>query len=285
MEAANTSKALAEANNNRDVLQSIQQPEQREMLKRYRLAQNTLHEAGSDHVDETKMSEYREAMNDFTHLRDRRGGFTPAKPPRPSSKESSNNNNTGASNNDPQASDENDTVAVNVLPANQRTNAKSLMRLLRARGDDVVSWTPNGEVSIRGKRLRGTNIIDLVGDVLRSPRSSKTVSAQHEQFLTALADANVPETVIKNNAALKRYRAIKNGESTVATSRDDVYELDESTGSHAISSTTTPTMQFHERDGDDDNDDDDDDDYDYEPTEKKRAGERVATFAWDMAPR
>ena len=74
VEAMNASKTLTEANNSRDVLQSIQKPEQREMLKRYRVAQNTLHDLGGDRVeDEQKMNEYREAMQDFSLLRDRQG--------------------------------------------------------------------------------------------------------------------------------------------------------------------------------------------------------------------
>ena len=71
------------------------------------------------------------------------------------------------------ALDEKDAVSVDVLPANQRKNAKRIMRLLCANGNDIVSWTSNDEVSIRGQRLRGTNIIDLIVDVLRSSRSSK----------------------------------------------------------------------------------------------------------------
>ena len=53
----------------RDVLQSIKQPEQREMLKRYQLAQNILHDNQRVN-DDTKMNEYRETMQDFSMLRD-----------------------------------------------------------------------------------------------------------------------------------------------------------------------------------------------------------------------
>ena len=245
---------------------------------------NTLRDAGSDHVDETKMSAYRETMDDFAYLRDRGGDARPSQPSHLFTTNASNDSNDDDGGNDARAMDEKDAVAVEVLPANQRENAKRLIRLLRAHGDDVVSWTPNGEVSIGGQRLRGTNIIDLVGDVLRSPRSSKTVSAQHDQFLAALADANVPETVIKNNVALERYRAIKSRDSAVAMPRDDEDELDDSTHSDAFSSRTMPAMQFRERDHDNDGGDDDDD---YEPTmkKKKRTGERVATFVWATAPR
>ena len=64
----------------RDVLQSIKQPEQREMLKRYQLAQNILHD--NERVnDDTKMNEYHEMMQDFSMLRDRQGSMQEARQP------------------------------------------------------------------------------------------------------------------------------------------------------------------------------------------------------------
>ena len=95
------------------------------------------------------------------------------------------------------------------MPNNQKVNAKKLIRILRSHGNNVVSWTPQGDVSIRGQRLRGVNIVDLVGDVVRTT-PSKSMPPQREQFLNALAEANVPETLVKNRMALEHYRAIKN---------------------------------------------------------------------------
>ena len=56
---------------NREILQSIQQPVQREMLRRYQTARGILRD-DSKQVDR-KMNEYQEAMNDFALLRDRIG--------------------------------------------------------------------------------------------------------------------------------------------------------------------------------------------------------------------
>ena len=72
-----------------------------------------------------------------------------------------------------------------------------------------MSWTPQSDVSIRGQRLRGVNIVDLVGDVVRTT-PSKSMPPQREQFLNALAEVNIPETLVKNRMALEHYRAIKN---------------------------------------------------------------------------
>ena len=97
-------------------------------------------------------------------------------------------------------------------------------------------------MSIHGQRLRGTNIVDLIGDVVRSS-PSKFIAPQREQFLNALADANVPETLVKNKTALERYRAIKNDDAVAMTATeterydddDDNEAIDDAT----VSSTTS----------------------------------------------
>ena len=141
----------------RDVLQSIKQPEQREMLKRYQLAQNILH----DHQrldDDTKMNEYREMMQDFSVLRDRQGHVQQAQQPTVKNQQIDEDRE--------KKDDDIDAAVVDALPNSQKVNAKKLIRLLRSH--DVVSWTPQGDVSIRGQRLQGVNIVDLVGDVVRT---------------------------------------------------------------------------------------------------------------------
>ena len=182
----------------RDVLQSIKQPEQREMLKRYQLAQNILHDnQRSD--DDTKMDEYREMMQEFSMLRDRQGHVQQAQQPTIKNQQVDEDRE--------KKDDDIDSDVVDALPNNQKVNAKKLIRLLRSH--DIVSWTPQGDVSIRGQRLRGVNIVDLIGDVVRTT-PSRSMPPQREQFLNALAQANVPETLVKNRMALEHYRAIKN---------------------------------------------------------------------------
>ena len=184
----------------RDVLQSIKQPEQREMLKRYQLAQNILHD-NQRLNDDTKMNEYREMMQDFSMLRDRQGHVQQAQQPTVIKRQIDEDQG--------KKDDDIDAVVVDALPNSQKGNAKKLIRLLRSHGNNVVSWTPQGDVSIRGQRLQGVNIVDLVGDVVRTT-PSKSMPPQREQFLNALAEVNIPETLVKNRMALEHYRAIKN---------------------------------------------------------------------------
>ncbi len=40
--------------------------------------------------------------------------------------------------------DDVDENVVDTLPKNQQVDAKKIMRVLRSRGDDLVSWTPEG---------------------------------------------------------------------------------------------------------------------------------------------
>ena len=64
----------------RDVLQSIKQQEQCEMLKRYQLAQNILRDNQRIN-DDTKMNEYRDMMQNFSMLRDQQGSMQEARQP------------------------------------------------------------------------------------------------------------------------------------------------------------------------------------------------------------
>ena len=59
----------------RDLMQSIKQPEQREMIQRYSLAQNILHGPNTD------MDRYQEAMQDFSVLKNRVIGRYITEPP------------------------------------------------------------------------------------------------------------------------------------------------------------------------------------------------------------
>ena len=81
-----------------------------------------------------------------------------------------------------------DAAMVDMLLVSQKENALKLLRLLRAHGADVVSWTRNGEVSIYGERLHGMNFADLVKDVLQSSRSSIRSMSQREKLISGGID-------------------------------------------------------------------------------------------------
>ena len=106
------------------------------------------------------MNKYPEMMQDFSVLRDRQGHLQETGQPIIKNQQGDENR---------EKKDEDiDAAVVDALPNSQKVIAKKLIRLLRSHGNNVVSWTPQGDVSIQGKRLRGVNIVDLVGDVVRT---------------------------------------------------------------------------------------------------------------------
>ena len=178
------------------------------------------------------MNEYREAMQEFALLRVCLRSTVPP-PQQPVAKKARV---------DEEVKESGIPSAVKILPQNQQRNAMKLINTLRERGDDTVTWTEDGEVRIRGEPLTGTNIVDLVGDVVRSA-SSKTSAPQRERFLSTLAEANVPETLVKNKKALERYRQIKNNVGDVvgaaASNVESDNEVSSTTAKRAVATSTT----------------------------------------------
>ena len=182
----------------RDVLQSIKKPEQRKMLNRYQLAQNILNDPEHSH-DDVKMDKYNEIMLDFSMLRDLNSTVRPleTQQQQPAVEEQEDEKND-------LSNDDVDANLVDVLSNNQQINAKKLLRLLRSQGSDVIT----GDVSIHVQILPGTNIADLVSDIVCST-PSKISSPQRAHFVNTLAEASIPKTLVKNKAALEQYRMLK----------------------------------------------------------------------------
>ena len=204
----------------RDVLQSIKKPEQRKMLKRYQLAQNILN--NKQHPNNAiKMNEFHEMMQDFHLLRNRQGNASSKERQQQDlsvSKQSIGDNGDG--------DDNVDMSLIETFPDNQKDDAQKLIRLLRSRGNGLVSWGTNGEVSIYGKQLKGANITDLISNVIQ-PRSSQKIPTQ---FLNVLAEVNIPETLVKNRGVMKTYRKIK--DNGIKDSASDVLNVSSTTSHH-----------------------------------------------------
>ena len=168
---------------NKNILQAIKEPVQQEMIRKYDMAQNMLSNIAKP--NELQMDEYKAAMKDFTTLRDQ--SRYDAVPRVMEDKVTAN--------------------AIQSMPTTLQSNTKMLMNRLQEEDDNIISWSDNGEVSIHGQRLPGTNISDLVSDVIRS---TKTELPERKQFLKVLAELNTPETLIRNKTAMEQYRRIKN---------------------------------------------------------------------------
>ena len=100
------------------------------------------------------------------------------------------------------------------LPKTFQQPANILLKELE-KFPERVQWDNNtNELTIDGKRMVGSNIIDLVGDVMRN---RKTVSPPmySDAFLQLLADVNVPEEFIRNKSRLTQFRSLKVGDNVL----------------------------------------------------------------------
>lgn len=170
------------------ILSDVKHPNERELVKTYTDMERVIQDP--QRSEQEKVAEHVDAMNDFTVLRDRVSGRR--EPAKEITKPAGD-----------VAVDE----AIDIMPPTLQRQARQLLQRLSSR-NDLISWMPSGEVTIGGKRLVGSNIGDMVGDVLRS---RKTSAPMRDRFLNVLAEANVPDEFVRNRQALSRYRKIKGG--------------------------------------------------------------------------
>ena len=90
------------------------------------------------------------------------------------------------------------------VPPSSRRKAKLLLQMLRRHPD--VSYNEQGELQYLGKAVSGSNIIDLVNDVIRNRKSSEPQGWQ--VFSKALKDVNVPQEYVGNR---KRWTYMQRG--------------------------------------------------------------------------
>ena len=71
------------------------------------------------------------------------------------------------------------------------------------------------------KKLEGSNIVDLVDDVMRSStaKTLKRENPNRTEFTNALVEMNAPETLIKNKNALKRFQEMKENKALSSAKR------------------------------------------------------------------
>lgn len=83
------------------------------------------------------------------------------------------------------------------VPANLQRKAKLMLQLLEHH--PKMSWNDQGELTYAGKRIAGSNVIDLVNDMLRA---RKNVSSPRgwETFAQGLSEVNAPQEAIGNKA-------------------------------------------------------------------------------------
>ena len=96
----------------------------------------------------------------------------------------------------------------NTLPKTIQNNANALMKELE-KHPNIIQWNPvNSEVTVEGKTLKGSNIVDLIAHVMRSRKTVKA-PVHGDAFLKILANLNVPEEFVKNKYQISKFRSYK----------------------------------------------------------------------------
>lgn len=108
----------------------------------------------------------------------------------------------------------NDSVIIESVPAKFRTKAKLLLRRLRDTPQSNFSWNSAGVVSVSGKPIKDSNIVDLVNDAMRARKIPKPVGRR--VFANFLRTTQTPREFIGNEALWQESRA----NSTLQQSQD-----------------------------------------------------------------
>lgn len=74
---------------------------------------------------------------------------------------------------------------------------KATLLIERLKRDSTIKWDNKGVVEINGKTIKGSNIIDLVNDVIRERKTSQTPTGW-SYFSSVLKNINIPQEYIGN---------------------------------------------------------------------------------------
>ena len=85
-------------------------------------------------------------------------------------------------------------LVIDSVPSTMKRKAQLLVSLLK--NNPNVSWEDDGTVKLYGKSIPGSNIIDLVNDVIRHRKGSEPTGWQ--TVAEGLRDMNIPQDVIGN---------------------------------------------------------------------------------------
>ena len=110
------------------------------------------------------------------------------------------------------------------VPKTLKNRAELLLQKLKQYGD-VINWNDRGELVFNGKQVQGTNVLDLVNDVLRNRKTSSPRG--WEYFARGLAHMNIPNELIQNAKRRRVIQQYKQEPATTLQPRDYEQEGDQ----------------------------------------------------------
>ena len=91
---------------------------------------------------------------------------------------------------------------ISTFPISMQKQAERLLNWIK-RSNVNICWDEKGEVAVKDHTIRGSNIIDLIGDLIRY-RKTAIPPTGYNPFIRALKETNIPEELIGNRERLKQ---------------------------------------------------------------------------------
>ena len=142
----------------------------------------------SDLTDEDKVRLYKTALDKFIRVRDKLDPSPVAG--------SSSHPATSLSTSEKQANESVETRLLEAVPHVYKTRAQNLMT--RLKDSPHFGWTKDGEMIWKDRVLTGSNLTDLVLDVVKKPSKVAQPPERWREFADVLRQVNVPKTFVGN---------------------------------------------------------------------------------------
>lgn len=121
---------------------------------------------------------------------------------------------------------------IDIIPKSYRTKSQTLIECV-VQSKPKIWWKENGEVVINNRTIPHSNILDLVGDVLRPLKRSKPTG--WEDFAAVLHDIKVPKSCIGNPTNLEFMNGLQSNDPNTS-----IASINPNTSSFKERSTSTP---------------------------------------------
>ncbi|GBO37329.1 hypothetical protein AVEN_144341-1 [Araneus ventricosus] len=82
-------------------------------------------------------------------------------------------------------------------PKNLKSNTRNILNYVK-KSQDLMHWTPKGELIYKGKNVKHSNVLDLIKSLQTS--SNKAHPPGFDMFLQGLSEMNFPKSFIKNSS-------------------------------------------------------------------------------------
>ena len=141
-----------------------------------------------------------------------------------------------------------DQTAADVLqsvPKTLKPRAELLLKKLKEK-QDLMNWNDRGELVYNGRVIKGSNMIDLVNDVIRNRKTSNPEGWNY--FARGLAQMNIPNEIVQNSnrrKVIQQYKyhppmETKSNTDVSSEFESDQYELSDDDQSTLFANQSVP---------------------------------------------